>query len=95
MLIVNLSQPQHPVAGRIKLESFQAQHPSQANQPKAFTSHSIQALITPHRVRGRVRVRVRVGWLALGTTVKTAGNIHNPGINTPSCVTRCTAQDAY
>ena len=33
--------------GRINLESFQAQHPSRSNQPRAFTSHTIQALVTP------------------------------------------------
>ena len=31
----------------IKVEYFQAQHPNRANQPRAFTSDSIQALVTP------------------------------------------------
>ena len=31
----------------INVECFQAQHPSRANQPRAFTSDSIQALVTP------------------------------------------------
>ena len=30
----------------INVEYFQAQHPSWANQPRAFTSDSIQALVT-------------------------------------------------
>ena len=31
----------------INVESFRAQHPSRENQPRAFTSDSIQALVTP------------------------------------------------
>ena len=31
----------------INVESFQAHHPSRENQPRAFTSDSIQALVTP------------------------------------------------
>ena len=34
-------------ADRINLESFQEQHPGQPGQPRAFTSDSMQALVTP------------------------------------------------
>ena len=52
-LTSSLSKRQHLLAGRIIIESFQAQHPSRANQPTAFTTHSysIQALINSVRTR--------------------------------------------
>ena len=41
------SIPSRPNQRPINIEYFQAQHPSRANQPRAFTSDSIQALVTP------------------------------------------------
>ena len=48
--------------GPINVEYFQAQRQSRVNKPKAFTSDSIQALVTPYSGGVKVRVRVRVGW---------------------------------
>ena len=39
--------PERPNQRPINVEYFQAQHPSRANQAIAFTSDSIQALVTP------------------------------------------------
>ena len=44
----------------INVESFQAQHPSRENEPRAFTSDSIQHW-SLRSVRAKARVRVRVG----------------------------------
>ena len=41
------SIPSWPNQRSINVEYFQSQHPSRANQPRAFTSDSIQALVTP------------------------------------------------
>ena len=41
------SIPSRPNQRLINVEDFQTQHPCQANQPRAFTSDSIQALVTP------------------------------------------------
>ena len=41
------STPSRPNQRPINVEYFQAQHPSRANQPRAFTSDSILALANP------------------------------------------------
>ena len=47
LFYIRCTGPQESRAGRINLESFQAQHPSRPNQPRAFTGDSIQTLVTP------------------------------------------------
>ena len=41
------SIPTRPNQRPINVEYFQTQHPSRANRPRAFTSDSIEALVTP------------------------------------------------
>ena len=41
------SIPRQPNQRPINVDYFQAQHPSRANQPRTFTSDSIQALVRP------------------------------------------------
>ena len=45
--VVPHSIPSRPNQRPINVEYLQAQHPSRASQSRAFTSDSIQALVTP------------------------------------------------
>ena len=55
------SIPSRPNQRPMKVEYFQAQRPSRANQPRAFTQATASKHWSPHSVR----VRVRVGWYLL------------------------------